>query len=98
MLNIVDEPTVRKIGSSPFLLVVKSLSQKTGHGSKFGTWLLERGLTLRTGSPIYLRLIAFLASIPTSLLTCLCSDYRQDQQKRFPYRLQAFGGSIIAGL
>ncbi|KAI9566900.1 hypothetical protein HD554DRAFT_2273095 [Boletus coccyginus] len=46
-LNIVDEQTIRKIGSSPFVLVVESLNQKTGLGSKFGTWLLERGLTPR---------------------------------------------------
>ncbi|OSX58829.1 hypothetical protein POSPLADRAFT_1071211 [Postia placenta MAD-698-R-SB12] len=48
-LNLVDERTIRKIGSSPFVLVVESLSQKTGLGSKFGTWLLERQLTPRYG-------------------------------------------------
>jgi len=44
-LNIVDEETTKKIGSSPFVLIVETLSQKTGLGSKYGTWLLERGLT-----------------------------------------------------
>jgi transketolase C-terminal domain/subunit len=29
-LNLVDEQTLRKIGSSPFVLVVESLNQKTG--------------------------------------------------------------------
>lgn len=29
-LNLVDEQTIRKIGSSPFVLVVESLNQKTG--------------------------------------------------------------------
>ncbi|KAI6165751.1 thiamine diphosphate-binding protein [Pisolithus thermaeus] len=29
-LNVVDEQTIRKIGSSPFVLVVESLNQKTG--------------------------------------------------------------------
>jgi transketolase C-terminal domain/subunit len=29
-LNVVDEETIRKIGSSPFVLVVESLNQKTG--------------------------------------------------------------------
>jgi len=48
-LNLVDEQTIRKIGSSPFVLVVESLNQKTGLGSKFGTWLLERHLTPRYG-------------------------------------------------
>ncbi|KIJ14420.1 transketolase [Paxillus involutus ATCC 200175] len=48
-LNVVDEQTLRKIGSSPFVLVVESLNQKTGLGSKFGTWLLERQLTPRYG-------------------------------------------------
>lgn len=44
-LNVVDEQTIKKIGSSPFVLVVESFNQKTGLGSKFGTWLLERQLT-----------------------------------------------------
>ncbi|KAH7884795.1 thiamine diphosphate-binding protein [Phlebopus sp. FC_14] len=48
-LNLVDEQTIRKIGSSPFVLVVESLNQKTGLGSKFGTWLLERQLTPKYG-------------------------------------------------
>ncbi|KAI0806123.1 transketolase [Irpex lacteus] len=48
-LNLVDEQTIRKVGSSPFVLVVESLNQKTGLGSKFGTWLLERGLTPKYG-------------------------------------------------
>jgi len=48
-LNIVDEETIKKIGSSPFVLVVESLNQKTGLGSKFGTWLLERRLTPKYG-------------------------------------------------
>lgn len=29
-LNVVDEQTIRKIGSSPFVLVVESFNQKTG--------------------------------------------------------------------
>ncbi|KAF9647892.1 thiamine diphosphate-binding protein [Thelephora ganbajun] len=44
-LNIVDEETTKKIGSSPFVLVAETFNQKTGLGSKYGTWLLERGLT-----------------------------------------------------
>ncbi|PPQ83489.1 hypothetical protein CVT25_006979 [Psilocybe cyanescens] len=44
-LNVVDEQITRKIGSSPFVLVVESFNQKTGLGSKYGTWLLERQLT-----------------------------------------------------
>ncbi|KAH8100771.1 transketolase [Cristinia sonorae] len=48
-LNLVDEQTIRKIGASPFVLVVESLNQKTGLGSKFGTWLLERQLTPKYG-------------------------------------------------
>jgi len=48
-LNVVDEQTLRKIGASPFVLVVESFNQKTGLGSKLGTWLLERGLTPRYG-------------------------------------------------
>ncbi|KAJ7036852.1 thiamine diphosphate-binding protein [Mycena alexandri] len=48
-LNVVDEQTLKKIGASPFVLVVESFNQKTGLGSKFGTWLLERQLTPRYG-------------------------------------------------
>lgn len=44
-LNVVDEDAMREYGSSPFVLVVESLNQKTGLGSKMGTWLLERQLT-----------------------------------------------------
>ncbi|PPR02377.1 hypothetical protein CVT24_011719 [Panaeolus cyanescens] len=48
-LNVVDEQMISKIGQTPFVLVVESFNQKTGLGSKFGTWLLERGLTPRYG-------------------------------------------------
>ncbi|TFY82747.1 hypothetical protein EWM64_g1275 [Hericium alpestre] len=48
-LNLVDEQVIHKIGASPFVLVVESLNQKTGLGSKFGTWLLERQLTPKFG-------------------------------------------------
>ncbi|KAH9055490.1 thiamine diphosphate-binding protein [Lactarius vividus] len=41
--------TIKKIGSSPFVLIVESLSRKTGLGSRFGTWLLERQLTPKYG-------------------------------------------------
>jgi len=44
-LNVVDEKTIEKIGKSPFVLVVESFNRKTGLGSRFGSWLLERGLT-----------------------------------------------------
>lgn len=48
-LNVVDEEMMRKIGKSPFVLVVEPLSKRTGLGSKFGTWLLERGLSPKFG-------------------------------------------------
>jgi transketolase len=48
-LNVVDEQVITKIGRSPFVLVVESFNQKTGLGSKFGTWLLERQLTPKYG-------------------------------------------------
>ncbi|KAH9958659.1 thiamine diphosphate-binding protein [Russula compacta] len=49
-LDLVDEQLHlcsynRNIGSSPFVLVAESLNRKTGLGSRFGTWLLERQLT-----------------------------------------------------
>ncbi|KAF8824796.1 hypothetical protein HHX47_DHR7000184 [Lentinula edodes] len=48
-LNIVDEQMIMKIGQSPFVLVVESFNQKTGLGSRYGTWLLERQLTPKFG-------------------------------------------------
>jgi len=42
-LNVVDEETMAKVGQSPFVLVVEAFNRKTGLGSRFGTWLLERG-------------------------------------------------------
>lgn len=43
-LNMIDEEMLAKAGSSPFVLVVESQNTKTGLGSRYGTWLLERGL------------------------------------------------------
>ncbi|KAJ5730324.1 uncharacterized protein N7483_004832 [Penicillium malachiteum] len=44
-LNVVDEDAIKNYGSSPFVLVVESIAQKTGLGSRLGTHLLERKLT-----------------------------------------------------
>ena len=44
-LNVIDEDMLAKIGKAPFVLVVESYNKKTGLGSRFGSWLLERGLT-----------------------------------------------------
>ncbi|MFZ2311003.1 MAG: transketolase C-terminal domain-containing protein [Methylobacter sp.] len=44
-LNVIDEEMMAKIGNSPMVLIVESFNRKTGLGSRFGSWLLERGLT-----------------------------------------------------
>ncbi|OYV17677.1 MAG: transketolase [Methylococcaceae bacterium NSM2-1] len=44
-LNVIDEEMMTKIGNSPMVLVVEAFNRKTGLGSRFGSWLLERGLT-----------------------------------------------------
>ncbi|KAJ5470641.1 hypothetical protein N7530_007998 [Penicillium desertorum] len=44
-LNVVDEETMKLYGSSPFVLVVEAIAQKTGLGSRLGTQLLERRFT-----------------------------------------------------
>ncbi|NJN57009.1 MAG: transketolase [Leptolyngbyaceae cyanobacterium SL_5_9] len=44
-LNVVDEETIAKVGASPFVLVTEAFNRRTGLGSRFGSWLLERGLT-----------------------------------------------------
>jgi transketolase len=46
-LNLVDEETIRIAGTAPFVLVAESQSRTTGLGSRYGSWLLERGLTPR---------------------------------------------------
>jgi len=48
-LNIVDEDMMKTLGAAPFVLVVEPLSRKQGLGIRFGTWLLERGLTPKYG-------------------------------------------------
>ena len=42
-LNVLDETMLAKVGAARAVLVVESQNQKTGLGSRFGTWLLERG-------------------------------------------------------
>ena len=44
-LNVIDEDMMAKIGQAPFVMVVESFNRRTGLGSRFGSWLLERGLT-----------------------------------------------------
>ncbi len=44
-LNVVDEDTMQRIGQTGFCLVAESFSRQTGLGSRFGSWLLERGLS-----------------------------------------------------
>src|SRR5688572_7633082 len=46
-LNCVDEAALARVGKSPFVLVAESQNVNTGLGSRFGTWLLERGLRPR---------------------------------------------------
>ncbi|NLN93265.1 MAG: transketolase [Candidatus Hydrogenedens sp.] len=46
-LNVVDEETLALLKEAPFVLVVESQNAKTGLGSRFGSWLLERGCTPR---------------------------------------------------
>jgi len=42
-LNVVDEEMMAKIGQAPFVLVAECFNRRTGLGSRFGSWLLERG-------------------------------------------------------
>lgn len=44
-LNVIDYAALSVAGESPFVLVVESQNSKTGLGSRYGTWLLENGLT-----------------------------------------------------
>ena len=40
---------MKKAGGSKFVFVVESQNRKNGLGSRFGSWLLERGFTGRYG-------------------------------------------------
>lgn len=42
-LNVVDEEAIAKVGQSPMVIVVEAFNRRTGLGSRFGSWLLERG-------------------------------------------------------
>ncbi|MGD1713064.1 transketolase C-terminal domain-containing protein [Dapis sp. BLCC M172] len=44
-LNVIDEDMLKKVGAAPFVLVVEAFNRRTGLGSRFGSWLLERGMT-----------------------------------------------------
>jgi transketolase C-terminal domain/subunit len=46
-LNVVDEETILRVGATKFALVVESQNVNTGLGMRYGTWLVERGLTPR---------------------------------------------------
>jgi transketolase len=46
-VNVIDEDAMQLAGKSKFVLVVESQNTKTGLGVRFGTWLLERGLSPR---------------------------------------------------
>lgn len=49
VLNIIDEATLAKVGSSPMVLVVETQNSKTGLGIRYGSWLLERGYAPKYG-------------------------------------------------
>lgn len=42
-LNMVDEDMMKTLSKAPFVLVVEGQNRNTGLGTRFGTWLLERG-------------------------------------------------------
>jgi transketolase len=44
-LNVIDEEMMTKVGKAPFVLVVEAFNRRTGLGSRFGSWLLERGFS-----------------------------------------------------
>ena len=44
-LNMVDEVMLEELSKAPFVLVVEGQNRNTGLGTRFGTWLLERGYT-----------------------------------------------------
>ncbi|MBI2423553.1 MAG: transketolase [Candidatus Hydrogenedentes bacterium] len=43
-LNVIDEASLKTVGAAPFALVVEAQNANNGLGSRYGSWLLERGL------------------------------------------------------
>lgn len=43
-LNVVDEDALKTVGDTPFALIVEGQNLNTGLGSRYGSWLLKRGL------------------------------------------------------
>lgn len=43
-LNVVDDAALQIAGKSPFVIVAEGQNLNTGLGSRYGTWLLQRGL------------------------------------------------------
>jgi transketolase len=43
-LNVIDEDMMKKVGGTPFAIVVEAQNENNCLGSRYGTWLLERGL------------------------------------------------------
>jgi len=43
-LNVIDEDALQRVGKAPFALVAEGQNANTGLGSRYGSWLLERGL------------------------------------------------------
>lgn len=46
-LNVPDDEMLEKVGKAPFVIVVETQNRTTGLGSRYGTWLLERGCAPR---------------------------------------------------
>jgi transketolase C-terminal domain/subunit len=44
-LNVLDEETTRKVGSTGFVLVVEPISKTSGVGVHYGYWLMKLGLS-----------------------------------------------------
>lgn len=49
-LNVVDTDMLKKVGTSPCVLVVETQNSKTGLGSRYGTYLLENGYAPKFGT------------------------------------------------
>lgn len=43
-INVVDEDAIKVVGNSPLCLIVEPLNSRSGLASRYGSWLLKRGL------------------------------------------------------
>jgi transketolase C-terminal domain/subunit/transketolase N-terminal domain/subunit len=92
-LNVVDEEMLTRLSDSKGVLVVESQNRKTGLGSRFGSWMMERGYgtipfsymgTVRGGAGGLSEQITHQGLDPEHIVQKVLEMYGHDQQGLTP--------------